>query len=132
MDCLDTLGTLVAGAVLLAFALASLFGFGSRIGEWFSSLATENRKLYWAAIGLVFWTVIVAVAIWGVSFWFYVAYAGVQLDAPTGWAGAASISLLIASLAVAILAGIPWLAMVGAVRLLRWRSRRSGGRQRGD
>ncbi|HUS69495.1 MAG TPA: hypothetical protein VM075_01805 [Anaerolineae bacterium] len=132
MECLDTLGTLLAGAVLLAFVLASLFRFGSRIGEWFSSLETENRKLYWAAIGLVFWTVIVAVAAWGVSLLLYLAYAGVPLDNPAGWTTAASVGLLLASPVVALLAGIPWLVLVGLVRVIRWRSRRSGGREHSE
>ncbi|HJX39578.1 MAG TPA: hypothetical protein VJ714_13340, partial [Anaerolineae bacterium] len=90
MDCLDTLGTLLAGAVLLGFALASLFRFGSKIGVWFSSVGTENRKLYRAAIGLVCWTVAVAAVAWCVSFLVYVVYIGEQPDTPTGWTGAAS------------------------------------------
>jgi hypothetical protein len=132
VDCLDTLGTLLIGAVLLAFALASLFRFGSRIGVWFSELLTENRKLYWAAIGLACWTVIIGVVAWGVSLLVCVAYIGGQADTPMGWAGAASIGLLIASAVVALRAGIPWLAMVVAVRVLHWRSRRSGDRERAD
>jgi hypothetical protein len=128
VDCLDTLGTVVGAAIVLAVAAASLFSFGSKIGVWFSELGSENRRLYWAAIGLVFWTVLVAGAAWGVSFLVYVAYIGGQPDGPTGWAGAASIGLLIASTAAALLAGIPWLAMVVAVRVIRWTTQRSAGR----
>jgi len=132
VDCLDTLGTLLAGAALLGFALASLFGFGSKIGVWFSSVGTENRKLYGAAIGLVCWTVAVAAVAWCVSFLVYVVYIGEQPDTPTGWTGAASIALLLASPVVAMLAGIPWLVLVGALRVLRWRAGTFEGREHSE
>jgi len=131
-DCLDALGTLLAGAALLAFAAISLFRFGSRIGVWFSELAAENRKLYRAAIGLVCWTVAVAAVAWCVSFVVYVVYIGERPDTPEGWAAAASISLLLASLVVAILAGIPWLVLASLVGVLRWRARRAGHREQGE
>jgi len=125
VEWLDTLETVVGAVIVIGVAAASIFRYGFRIGEWFSELVTENRRLYWTAIALPCWTVIVAVAAWAASFLVYMAYIGGQPGTPAGWAAGASIGLLLASPAVAILAGIPWLVLV-VVRVLRWRSRTSG------
>jgi hypothetical protein len=119
MDCLDTLGTMVGVAIVLGVAAATLFRYGARIGVWFSQLAIENRTLYLAGIGLVCWTVIVGVVAWAVTFFVYVAYIGGQPDTAMGWTEAASLALLIASPVVALLAGIPWLVLIGLVRAVR-------------
>jgi hypothetical protein len=132
VEWLETLQTLVAAIVVLGMAAAGLFRYGSRIGTWFSELLSENRRLFWAAMGLVCWTITVGSVAWGVSFLGYVLRVGRQPDTPTDWASAASIGLLLASAVVAVLAGIPWLVLVGAVRLLRWSERRSGGRTQGE
>jgi hypothetical protein len=132
VDWLDTLQTLVGMAIVVAVAAASVFTYGSRIGVWFTQLLSEDRRLFWAAVGLACWTVIVGVVAWAVSFLVYVAYIGGQPGTPSGWAAAASIGLLLASPAVAILAGIPWLVLVGLVRVVRWRSRTSEGREHSE
>lgn len=119
MNCLDTLGTLLAGAAVLAFAAISLFKFGSRIGVWFSKLAAENRKLYWAAVGMVCWTVVVAGVAWGASVLVYLTYFQEQPATPSDWAGAASFALLVAAPIVGVLAGLPWLVLVVLVRAVR-------------
>ena len=132
VEWLDTLETVVGAVIVIAFGAASLFRYGSRIAVWFSELLTENRRLYWAAIALVCWTVALATVAWVVSLVLVVASGAVAPDSPATWAAASSMALLFASAVVAILAGIPWLALVGLVRVLRWRSRRSGGLEQGE
>ena len=132
VEWLDTLETVVGAVIVIAFGAASLFRYGSRIAVWFSELLTENRRLYWAAIAVVCWTVALATVAWVVSLVLVVASGAVAPDSPATWAAASSMALLFASAVVAILAGIPWLALVGLVRVLRWRSRRSGGLEQGD
>ena len=132
MEWLDTLETVVGAVIVIAFVAASLFRYGSRIGVWFSELLTENRRLYWAAIAVVCWTVALAIVAWVVSLVLVVASGAVAPDSPATWAAASSMALLFASAVVAILAGIPWLVLVGLVRVLRWRSRRSGGLEQGE
>jgi hypothetical protein len=126
VDWLDSLETVVGAIIVIAVVAASIFRYGNRAGLWFSELMSEDRRLFWAAIGLVCWTAVVAVAAWGATFVAYVVYFVGQPDSPEGWAAAASLSLVGASIAVAVLAGIPWLVFVGAVRVLRWMARRSG------
>jgi hypothetical protein len=132
VDWLDTLQTVVGALILAAVAAVSIFRYGSRIGVWFSELMTENRRLFWAAIALVGWTFALAAAAWGASLFLYLDYTGISPDRPATWATASSMALLLASPVVAILAGIPWLMLVGVVRLLRWRSRRAGGHEQGE
>jgi len=132
VEWLDTLETVVGAVIVIAFGAASLFRYGSRIAVWFSELLTENRRLYWAAIAVVCWTVALATVAWVVSLVLVVASGAVAPDSPATWAAASSMALLFASAVVAILAGIPWLALVGLVRVLRWRSRRSGGLEQGE
>ena len=132
MEWLDTLETVVAAVIMIAFLALSLFRYGSRIGVWFSEAQTESRRLYRAAIALACWTVALAAAAWGVSLVLIVASGAVAPNSPATWAAASSMSLLFASAVVAILAGIPWLVLAGLVRVLRWRSRRSGGLEQGD
>jgi hypothetical protein len=119
---LQTLGMLLVGAALLAFSVAALFKFGSRIGVWFSQLADENRKLYWAAIGLACWTAVIAAGAGVVAYLFYLA---LFLEGPlTLWerAGLASVALSIAAGIVYRFASLPWdvlVRVVGALRTLR-------------
>jgi hypothetical protein len=129
VDWVDTLETVVVALILAAVAAVSIFRYGSRIGVWFSELMAENRRLFWAAIALVGWTFALAAGAWGASLLLYLNYAGIPLDRPANWATASSMALLLASPVVAILAGLPWLVLVGVVRLLRWRSRRAGVRE---
>jgi hypothetical protein len=124
---METLQTIVAALVMLGVAAASLFRYGSRIGTWFSELRSDQRTLYWAAIGLVCCTVTVAGVAWVVAMLFYLAYLGPLPDTAGTWATASSVAFLLASPVVAVLAGIPWLVLVGIVRVLRWSERRSGG-----
>jgi hypothetical protein len=132
VDWLDTVQTVVAALVLAAVGAVSIFRYGSRMGAWFSDLVAQNRRLFWAAMALAGWTVAVAAMAWGVALWLYAGYAGVSLDTPAPWTTASVIAILLASPAVAILAGIPWLILVGGVRVLRWRSSRSADREQGE
>jgi hypothetical protein len=125
---METLQTVVAALVVLGVATASLFRYGSRVGAWFSELRSEKRTLYWAAIGLVCWTVTLAAVAWAVALLFYLAYVDPPPDTAGTWATASSVALLLATPAVAVLAGIPWLVLVSIVRVLRWSERRSGRR----
>ena len=132
VEWLDTLETVVAAVIMIAFLVLSLFRYGSRIGVWFSEIQTERRRLYRAAIALACWTIALATAAWVVSLVLVVASGAVAPDSPATWAAASSIALLSAAFVVAILAGIPWLVLAGLVRVLRWRSRRSGGLEQGE
>jgi hypothetical protein len=120
VDWLDGLETALGAVLVIAVVAASIFRYGNRAGLWFSQLMSEDRRLFWAAIGLVCWTAIVGVAAWSVSFLVYVVRVAGQPTSPEGWAAAGSISLVTASITTALLAGIPWLLFVSAVRLLRW------------
>ena len=132
MEWLDTLETVVAAVIMIAFLVLSLFRYGSRIGVWFSELQTESRRLYLAAIALVCWTITLAAGAWVVALLLLLASGAMVPDSPAAWAAASSIALLSAAFVVAILAGIPWLVLVATVRVLRWRSRRSGGLEQGE
>jgi hypothetical protein len=132
VEWLEDLETLIGAIVLIGLFVVGLFRYGSRIGVWFSELSTENRRLYLAAIALVCWTITLAAGAWVVSLVLLLASGAIAPDSPATWAAASSMALLFASAVVAILAGIPWLALVGLVRVLRWRSRRSGGLEQGD
>jgi hypothetical protein len=129
---METLQTVVAALVMLGVAAASLFRYGSRIGTWFSELRSDQRTLYRAAIGLVCWTVTVAGVAWAVALLLYLAYLGPLPDTLGSWATASSIAFLLATPAVAALAGLPWLVLAGIVRVLRWSERRSGDGPQGE
>ncbi len=132
VEWMETLQTIVAALVLLGVAAASLFRYGSRMGAWFSELRSEKRTLYWVAIGLLCWTVTLAAVAWAVALLFYLAYVGPPPDTAETWATASSVAPLLATPVVAVLAGIPWVVLVGVTRVLRWRERRSGGLKRGE
>ncbi|HEM60688.1 MAG TPA: hypothetical protein ENO24_00185, partial [Chloroflexi bacterium] len=107
MNWLDSLETVVGAIIVIAVAAAGVFRYGNRVGLWFSELMSEDRRLFWAAVGLVCWTAAVAVVAWSATFLAYTVYFVGQPDTPEGWASATSISLVAASIAVVVLAGIP-------------------------
>ena len=125
MDWIDSIQAVLGAIIVIAVVAASVFRYGNRAGLWFSELLSADRKLFWAAIGMACWTVVVAVGAWSVSF---LAYVVRFADGPTGfegWAAAASLGLIGVSVAVVTLAGLPWLVFLGIVRVIRWRGRRS-------
>ncbi len=132
MQWMETLQSIVAAVVLLGVAAVSLFRYGSRIGAWFSELRSEKRTLYRAAVGLVCWTVALTAVAWVVALLFYLAYLGPPPATAQGWATASSVALLVGAPVLAVLAGLPWLVLVGIVRVLRWSERWSGGPSQGE
>jgi hypothetical protein len=130
-NCLDTLGTLVGGAAVLAVVLVALFRYGSSIGEWFSQLAAENRKLFWAAVGLACWTGVVGVVLFAVSLLSYIICIARRPDTLGSCTVAATLGTILPLAAAAvILGGFPWPVFIGVVRTLRWwRARTVDGRE---
>jgi hypothetical protein len=129
VDWLEDLETLIGAIIFIGLFVVGLFRYGAGIGVWFAELSIENRKLYWAAIALVCWSVILAVAAWGLSLLLWLASGGAMPDSPAAWAAASSIALLSAAFTVALFAGIPWLVLVSFVRVLRWSKQRTGLRE---
>jgi len=118
---LETLKALLGWVLVLAFFGAALFMYGSSIGEWFSQLAAENRKVFWAAVALACWTGVVAVVLWAVSLLSYVACIAGQPAAQGSCTLAATFGTILPLAVVAfILGGIPWFVFIGLVRALRW------------
>jgi MFS family permease len=125
VDWLDTLETVIGAIIVLGVIAAAIFGYGSRTALWFSELRTQNRRLFWAAIALVCWTVAVGAGAWLVGLLVYVSSTAVALENPSSWSGASLVATLVAAPLTAVLAGIPWLALIGLLRLLRWQEQRA-------
>jgi hypothetical protein len=125
VEWLDTLETVVGAIIVLGVIAAAIFGYGSRAALWFSEMQTRDRRLFWAAIALVCWTVVVGALAWVTGFLVYISSTGATLQNPSSWSGASLVASLVAALVAAVLAGIPWLALIGLVRLLRWREQRA-------
>ena len=126
MDWLEDLETLIGAIIFIGLFVVGLFRYGAGIGVWFAELSIENRRLYWAAIALVCWTIILAITAWGMSLVLWLASGGAIPDSPAAWATASAIALLSAAFTAAVFAGIPWLVLVTTVRVLRWRRRTVG------
>ena len=129
---LEDLETLVAAIIFIGLFVVGLFRYGARSGQWFAELSIENRRLYWAGIALVCWTIALGAGAWLVHLLRFLAFGAKLPDSPAAWAVTSSIALVSAAFTVALFAGIPWLVLVSLVRALRWWKQRAGVFEHGE